>query len=445
MATSKPQHLKGGDLRAAAQLATEATQGLVDLVEALHERIARLPGLAAPAVAGRTQGITGLVYKTVRGVTRVVGGSADALLGWLQPVVGSSRGENSKDGTNGTNGTNNTNGPGGLATPEREAVLAALNGVLGDHLDATGNSLATPMCLRSEGQALVLERSALAARLPQATGRLLVLAHGLCMNDLQWARAGHDHGAMLARDLGFTPVYLQYNSGLHASSNGRLLAALMQQLLDAWPVPIERLAIIGHSMGGLVARSAIHNAEQAGQPWVKQLGDLFCLGTPHHGAPLERAGHGVDLLLSATPYSAPFARLGQLRSAGITDLRHGNVLDADWAGNDRFAGLGSGGDRRTPLPLPAGVRCYALAATLGRESGDLKQRMKSTLLGDGLVTLDSALGRHKNPALTLAFAPERQWLGHGIGHLDLLGSIEVASQLKRWLAASDSPPPKASA
>ena len=182
----KPALPSPADMRAAARLATEATAGLADLVEAMHERIARLPGVPAPAVGGRTGGITGLVYKTVRGVTRVVGGSADALLGWLQPVVGL----DSKPGS------------GGLATPEREAVVAALNGVLGDHLEATGNALATPMSLRSEGRALVLERSSLTARLPQASGRLLVLAHGLCMNDLQWARAGHDHGAMLSRDLG---------------------------------------------------------------------------------------------------------------------------------------------------------------------------------------------------------------------------------------------------
>jgi pimeloyl-ACP methyl ester carboxylesterase len=415
-----PKHLQGSDLRAAARLATEATAGLVDLVEAVHERIARLPGLAAPAQSGRTSGITGLVYKTVRGATRVVGGSVDALLGWLEPVV--------------------ADGSAGLATPEREAVIAALNGVLGDHLAATGNALATTMALRSAGQPLTLQAQALAASLPAATARVLVLVHGLCMNDLQWTRAGHDHGAALARDGGYTPLYLHYNSGLHVSDNGAQFAALMQALVAQWPQPIERLAVVGHSMGGLVARSAVHQARQAEQAWAARLDDLVCLGTPHHGAPLERAGHGVDLLLGATPYSAPFARLGKLRSAGITDLRHGNLLPADWQAQERFGGLGAGSDRRTPVRLPDGVRCYTVAASLGRDSGDLKHRLTHSLVGDGLVPLDSALGRHKNPAQQLDFPPERQWVGHGIGHLDLLSSIEVASCLKRWLAAPGTPP-----
>jgi hypothetical protein len=154
--------------------------------------------------------------------------------------------------------------------------------------------------------------------------------------------------------------------------------------------------------------------------------DLVCLGTPHHGAPLERAGNWVDLVLGATPYAAPFARLGKVRSAGITDLRHGNLVDEDWVGRDRFA---RGNDRRQHLPLPDGVRCFAAAATTGQESGDLKDR----LLGDGLVPLDSALGRHKNPAHTLAFPEHRQWIGYGMNHLGLLNRPEVFAQLQQWL------------
>jgi PGAP1-like protein len=298
--------------------------------------------------------------------------------------------------------------------------------VLGDYLAATANPLATPMSLRCSGRPLAPQPDALAASLPGVGGRLLVLVHGLCMNDLQWRRKGHDHGQALARDHGYSPVYLRYNSGLHVSINGHALAAMLEQLVAAWPRPIERLVLLGHSMGGLLLRSALHQGAMAGHAWPARVGDLVCLGTPHHGAPLERAGHWVDLLLGATPYAAPFARLGKVRSAGITDLRHGLLLDEDWVGRDRFE---RGADRRQAVPLPAHVRCWAVAATLGERSGDLKDR----LLGDGLVPLDSALGRHPDPRRTLAFTEERQWVGHGMNHMDLLNRAEVYAQLRRWL------------
>jgi hypothetical protein len=179
-------------------------------------------------------------------------------------------------------------------------------------------------------------------------------------------------------------------------------------------------------MGGLLARSALHSAQRSGQAWPGRLDDLVFLGTPHQGAPLERAGHGVDILIGAAPYAAPFARLGKLRSAGITDLRHGILVDADWAGRDRFAR----GEHPQPVPLPTTVRCHAAAASLGQHEGTLKSR----LLGDGLVRLRSALGRHRNPARALAFTEGRQWIGHGMGHLDLLDHPAVYARLRQWLA-----------
>ena len=390
-------------LRGAVRLATDATAGLTDLVEAMHERIARVPGVGGAAPDGRVGGISGLVYKTIRGVTRVVGGSIDALLGLLAPALGA-----------------------GEPSLEREAIVAALNGVLGDYLAASANPLATTMAFRRDGRPFRLETAALAARLPRAGGRVLVLLHGLCMGDLQWTRAGHDHGAALARDFGYTPVYLQYNSGLHVSINGHVLASRLELLYEHWPHPVERLVLLAHSMGGLLARSAIHYGRQAGHRWASRVDDLVFLGTPQHGAPLERAGHWIDVVLGATPYAAPFARLGKARSAGITDLRHGNLLDEDWVGIDRFA---LSDDRRRHLLLPESVRCYAAAASLSKAAAGAPGRR----LGDGLVPLDSALGRHADPARALAFAEDRQWIGYGMGHLDLLARPEVYAQLRRWL------------
>jgi len=401
-------HPHPSDLRGIARLATSATEEVADLVEAVHHTIVWPLGGGRKNAQRRVGGISGLVYKSVRGVARLVGGGLDAVLARVRPTR-----------------------TGRASSREREAVLAALNGVLGDHLVASGNPLAIPMSLRRDGRSLVLEREKLAAAIPQGSGKLAVLVHGLCMNDLQWNRGGHDHGAVLARDLGYTPLYLHYNSGLHTSTNGRELAGLLEALLEQWHVPVEELVVVAHSMGGLVARSALHYGGAAGHEWPQRLRRLVFLGTPHHGAPLERGGNGFEVILGATPYAKPFARLGKIRSAGITDLRYGNVLDEDWEGRDRFA---RGRDPRRAVPLPDGVRCYAMAATTGTKSGAVRGR----LVGDGLVPLSSALGRHEDPRRTLSFPERRQWIGQGMNHLDLLGRTEVSEQIVRWFATSGS-------
>jgi len=372
----------------------------------MHQTIARPIGRGGTQTPGRTRGLTGLVYRSVRGVTRLVGGGLDVILAQLRPTLAGRR-----------------------SSPEREAVLAALNGVLGDYLAASDNPLAIPMSLRRNGRPLVLETQTLAAAIPQWGGKLAVLAHGLCLNDLQWNREGHDHGAALARDLGYTPLYLHYNTGLHTSTNGRTLAALLEVLLKQWPHRVEELVIIAHSMGGLVTRSACHYGVVAGHDWPRRLCRLVFLGTPHHGAPLERGGNWVDVILGATPYAAPFARLGKIRSAGITDLRYGNVLDEHWKGRDRFVRVR---DARQSVPLPVGVQSYAIAATTGTKPGDLRDR----LLGDGLVPVSSALGRHEDSRRSLSFPTSRQWITYGMNHMDLLGRTEVSDQIVRWFASA---------
>jgi hypothetical protein len=396
------------DLRGASRLAIDATTGLTELVETMHQNIARLPGVLGAPRTGRARGIAGLVYRAVRGTTGLVGGGIDAVLARLVPTL---------DAASSSRG--------------REAVLAALNGVLGDYLAATSNPLAIPMRLRRNGRPLQLARRALAAAIRQPSARVAVLAHGLCLNDLQWHRQGHDHGAALARDLGYTPIYLHYNSGLHVSTNGRAFAGLIEVLLEQWPVAVKELAVIGHSMGGLVSRSACHYGAVAGHGWPKRLRKLVFLGTPHHGAPLERGGHWMDVILGISLYTAPFARLGKIRSAGVTDLRHGNLLDEDWEGRDRFE---HSRDFRQPVPLPEGVQCYAIAATTGKRAGDLSDR----ILGDGLVPVGSALGRHADPRRALSFPESRQWIGYGMNHLDLLSHPDVYAKIRRWLGSGSS-------
>jgi len=403
------RHVRPADLKAAAQLVTQATTGVIGVAEGVHQAVRSRLGLPAGIEPGRTGGLTGQIYQGIRGVTQLVGHGLDSALATLLPMVDDPARHPEP-------------------SPGREAVLAALNGVLGDRLQETGNPLAQTMELRHAGRRLPLEnRPLLHERLAPASPHLIVLLHGLCMNDIQWQRNGHDHGAFLAQALGATPVYLRYNSGLHTSTNGRELARQLEWLAAQWPVPLASITLIGHSMGGLVARAACEEGRAADHRWRSLLRHLVFLGTPHHGAPLERAGHGVDVLLASTPFTAPFTRLGQLRSAGITDLRHGHVRDADWQGRERF---GSGADHREPLPLPEGVACFTVAATLAPQRGLLAER----LTGDGLVPLRSALGQHDDPRQRLVFARDSQRTVYRTGHLELLSSPVVAEQLRAWLA-----------
>ncbi|NNJ11033.1 alpha/beta hydrolase [Chloroflexales bacterium ZM16-3] len=391
-----PTHVRPADVRGVSHMAIDATRGITDLVEAMHSTILHLPAIFGAPVTQPTGGITGFVYASIRTITGLVGGGIDLALAPLQPLHRERR-----------------------SSPERDAVIAAINGVLGDYLADSNNPLAIQMCLRINGQAVELTRAALDAAIPQASGKILLLAHGLCLTDQHWENEGRDHGAQLAAELGYTPVYLHYNSGLHISSNGRDMANMLAALTEAWPVPVEELTIIAHSMGGLVSRSACHYGALAEHAWLKHLRTMIFLGTPHHGSQLERAGNWLDTLLLSSPYTAAFARIGQIRSAGITDLRYGSLIDEDWADRDRFT---HAGDPRQQVPLPEGVACYTIAATTGSIEGDL--------VGDGLVPLDSALGDHPNPERTLPL--HARWIGYDMNHMELLHHRDVYAQLREW-------------
>ena len=424
----RPRHLRAADAAAIAHLATQATLGIANMAEGVHQSVLGTLGASAGKAPAQTSGITGLVYSAVRGVTKLAGLGLETALDKLQPLF------DAADHT-------------AAESPQREAVLAALNGVIGDRLAASGNPLATPMRLRRLPESAEIGETAV-------TGKILLLAHGLCMNDLQWklappasaaqsalsassasppsSPAPGDHGTALAQALGYTPVYLRYNTGLHTSQNGRELSRQLAQLVADWPVPVTELSVVAHSMGGLVVRSAVHCATEEQAAWLPHLKNIAFLGTPHHGAPLERAGNWVDVILGSTPYSRPFGKLAQLRSAGITDLRFGHVLDDDWQGHDRFR---KQPDARVPVPLPfpERVASFTIAATLASQRGALAER----LLGDGLVPLPSALGQHGEAHRTLAFHKDRQRILYNTSHMALLNSPQVAQQLLAWFGKGD--------
>jgi len=305
----------------------------------------------------------------------------------------------------------------------RDQVQGTLNGVFGDRLRAAGNPLEISMGFRRDGAPLPLEGEALRDALPQATGRVCVFVHGMCTTEWSWilgAAASHgdprtSYGTRLARDLGFTPLYLRYNTGLHVSENGEELAELLDALLAAYPRPIEELVLVGHSMGGLVVRSACHQA--AGRPWLERLSRIVCLATPHHGSPLEKLGSLTTALLDVwgVPATEIPAELLKLRSAGLKDLRYGNLLHDDWRGRDPDALLE---DTRRPPPPLDGVATHRLAASFTHDP----RHPVGRLLGDFMVRVSSAAG-----------SPEAEVLG-GLDHYAVLNDPRVYERLRAWCA-----------
>jgi len=379
------------DLRGVMRLAVDATIGVTDLVEKMHHTIQLAHPPLGTSRAGQTEGLTGFVYRSIRGTTRLLGQGFDAGMVPLISLL-----------------------PDKASSSTRDALVAAINGIYGDHLVETGNPLATKMGIRYQGERLDHEQAETVNHaVPGAKSKVLLFVHGLCLNDAHWTRDGVNHGEALARDLGYTPLYLRYNTGLPVAANGRELAAMLEGLMHNWPHADCELVIAGHSMGGLVARSACHHGQLAGHDWLRHLGKLVFIGTPHHGAPLERGGNWVNLAMDMSPYVAPFTRLAKKRSAGISDLRHGSITE----------------EPNGFVQLPADVECFAMAATLAKKQSRIHQR----LIGDGLVPVDSALGNHRDSARTLEIPESRRWLGFETGHIELLGSGAVYQQLREWL------------
>lgn len=384
------------ELREVVRLAVEATLGVTDVVQKMHHTIGGGPAVLGKPLEGVVKVVSAPAYASVKLITQLVGAGLDKVLEQLEPVLGE-----------------------GGDSDEQDFVIGVLNGLVGDLLAARSSTLALSTELRRAGKPLPADMHALGP----VTGRLLVLVHGSAATDGCWSRKGQHHGETLERELGLTWVALRYNSGRHVSTNGRAFAQALERLVTSWPVPVTELVIVAHSMGGLVTRSACAVAEAEALSWRRTLRSLVFLGTPHQGAPLERLGNVLGALLTVSRYSAPLVVLAQLRSAGLTDLRFGLTRDDEWQGADRFTHRP---DPRKRAALPAGVQCFAIAGTSANVEGPDAR-------GDGLVPIDSALGRHERPELSLAFEPSHQLVLPELSHQDLLSDPRVAAQLVEWL------------
>jgi len=312
-----------------------------------------------------------------------------------------------------------------VRAPLRKAVsqraIGIANGAWGGPVDSRGGAVPAGMSVRVDHRRVRLDRASLATTFSTPSSRLVVFLHGLMETERAWfhgdqpgqAPSGTDFGSRLAEDLACTPVYVRYNTGRHVSDNGRALVDLLSQLIEEWPTTVAEVVLVGHSMGGLVARSAVHHAGCEQSPWLSRVAGLLCLGTPHTGAPLGRAAARTAALLKGFILTAPLSALLGLRSDGIKDLAYGYLREDERSGDDTEPIRTAGTEARHPR------QCFVVA-TLARSEGSAWAR----LAGDLFVGPTSAGDPSQNADI--------RWLG-GLHHLDLLRHDTVYITMLRWL------------
>ncbi len=426
--------------RGVKKLVHDAVDHTTDLVEETQDSVARktlryldlFPPVGATAhVVERIRQLTSKgVYSTIHGVNQAV----DLLTDQGLDALAEARAEGDVDpqGPLTSMRSDATGDRGWLG----DAALGVINGVIGDYLQERENDLDLGMSFRFQDRYLSLEPAEIERILSGETGKLVIFIHGLCCTEWSWCVKAEEYhgdpsanfGTMLRRDLGYTPLYVRYNTGLHISANGRRLSEMIEQLVNASPRRFEEIVVIGHSMGGLVARSACHEASEVRRRWVEALTHVVCLSSPHQGTPLEKLGNvATSVLLSFdTPGTQIPAKVFNIRSAGIKDLRYGYVTDGEWIGKDSDRLLE---DKRSEIPLLDGVSHVFITATVTADP----DHPVGQVLGDLLVRRSSASG----PATRReSFRIETSNFG-GVKHLETQNHPEV--YLRILGALKDSP------
>jgi pimeloyl-ACP methyl ester carboxylesterase len=399
--------VRGAEVKAVGDLAGQALSGTGALVRDVHAAVARrafeAAGPSSATARAIHDGVSAAVYEGVR-----------AALGALPRGAGTALALRAS-----------TDAPSLADSPRGALALAVLNGYAGDALVAGRSELALRMTLRHRGADVDPDAPAV----HDAARRVAIFVHGLGETDAAWRlRATTDqpgYGALLRRELGYTPLDLRYNSGRHISDNGRVLAALLERLHDAWPTPIDEIVLVGHSMGGLVARSACHYGRVEGHRWTQAVRHVVCLGSPHLGAPVEKGINALGWALDRIPETQPLARVVNQRSAGIKDLRFGACIEEDWCDCDPDELLT---DRCHDVPFLPGATFYFIAATISRGEGD----PLGTVVGDLLVRVPSASGAGRGRRIPFGVEDGRRL--DGLTHFDLLNHPAVYEQIRAWLA-----------
>ena len=294
--------------------------------------------------------------------------------------------------------------------PERGVSI--LNGMFGDYLQRRGNELAIDMSFRHHGRPLELNAASLRAANSTLTRKLCVLVHGFCCNESIWTfpatatdSEGSSYGTWLQRDGGYTPFFIRYNTGLPIAHSAGHLAKLLEDLVAAYPLPIEEITLIGHSMGGLVIRGACDHSRPETKTWLERVKRMIYIGTPHDGADLERIAHMTTGTLQAIPNHVTrlIGDILNMRSRGVKDLRFGQPLSDNGA-----------------LPWLASARHYLLVGTLTKDP----EHPLGRIFGDALVRVPDAGEAKGSEAAGQNSAPDIV-IFPGVHHLALAHDASV--------------------
>ena len=384
----------------------KASAGVHETHRAVSDRIfamvRRGVGSSVSPVKVMHDGITDGVYRVITGSTatagRVSGRVADLPIG--SPVS---------------------------STTVGAGIIGVVNGLIGDELDGKQSPLAQEnLSIRVAGRPVSPDAAGLAAAFPRASRRIAVYVHGLVETEHAW-RIGQRTSAPYEHRLwanGVTNVFLRYNTGRRISTNGHDVAELLDDLVRFWPTDVDEVILIGHSMGGLVLRSASHHGHEAGHVWTRKVTTTICLGVPHLGAPLENLAHHASAWLTALPETSAFGRLLRRRSGGIRDLRIGSLVDEDWADRDPdelAAAIAA------EIPLLPGAEHYFVSATVTRDP----HHPLSRVIGDGLVLHQSAGGR--NSTRHIGYNPDNGFHVGRSHHFSLLNDPQIGKRLVDWI------------
>jgi pimeloyl-ACP methyl ester carboxylesterase len=390
-------------LRGAIHSARHGVHAGSHVVEAMHEAVLEGVRRRNPFMR-RSPVLTRAIYRAVRAVSAVVGMGGVRLMEWAAALP--------------------AEGQGRPVSAWQLHWMTGFNAAWGDFFAEEEHPWAVPMGLVANMDPATFS-TGLPGGLPaEPSPHLMVFVHGLGMNELAWRdRQGHGYAERLAAQAGAQALMLRYNTGLPVHDNGERLADKLEQLLSDYPVTVESLTLVGHSMGGLVSLSAGHYGQQKRHHWPSLLQGVACIGSPHQGAVLEVAGNWFTHLLSQTTYSAPLSLIGKRRSAGIKDLRHGSLRPEDWLDRDRDQV-----EHFHPHPVAAvpGTRYLMIGSTLPRAGNGTLDKT----VGDGLVTPGSAL-KPRLAALDPAQLAHRRL--DGISHLAQLTHARVGAALADWL------------